>query len=216
MNCQVSRRTRASNACTFGSFSIKSWAYADLHASRTSTRFSLSATSSIEDPASPNTTFSKIVPLNSVGSLPGQPIFWTVRRRKPTCCTRRMFVRSHWMLRSLVSCPSRVIRPPVGEYHLSSSPTMVLFPEPLAPTSAVVLFAGMDKSRPWRTSTVGLEGYAKRTSRISMFPRHSAGLRPLVERESILDCRSMTLKSSWAAAVAFDRWIAWGATCVRA
>lgn len=47
---------------------------------------------------------------------------------------------------------------------------IVLLPQPLAPTRAVTLFAGMFKLIPFKTCTEGLAGYAKLTSFTSSSP----------------------------------------------
>lgn len=75
-----------------------------------------------------------------------------------------MLDRNHWILRSSIEIPSRVMRPPVRVYHRSTKPTIVLFPEPLAPTSAVFLFAGIDREKSFRTVMSGRVGYEKCTS----------------------------------------------------
>lgn len=75
-----------------------------------------------------------------------------------TCCTMRILDRSHRMFNSLISMPSRSIFPLDGSYHLSSKPVTVLLPEPLLPMSAVVLLAGIKRSRFLRTGTCGREG----------------------------------------------------------
>lgn len=79
---------------------------------------------------------------------------------------------------------------------------MVLFPEPLAPTRAVVLLAGIDRVKSFRTGMPGREGYAKATLRSSMSPRQAAGRIPSWLSESTLDVLSMTWNSSCAAAAA--------------
>ena len=93
---------------------------------------------------------------------------------------------------------------------------MVLFPDPLAPTKAVVFFAGIKRSRPVKTGTFGRVGYEKWTPFNSMAPIIPSGLRPSSDSESISGWRSMTWKRSWAAAAALVTWRICGAICVRA
>lgn len=72
-----------------------------------------------------------------------------------------MLFLSHLMLSSRKSTPSSVIDPLSTLYHLSMRPTMVLFPDPLAPTKAVVFFGGMLRSSPAKTGTFCRVGYEK-------------------------------------------------------
>jgi hypothetical protein len=85
-------------------------------------------------------------------------------------------------------------------YHRSNSPTMVLLPEPDAPTIAVSLPAGKRTLRSSRIQTWGLLGYAKVTDANSISPWAICGsLRPSVEGLGA----SMTAKKSAAAPAAF-------------
>ena len=138
---------------------MNSCANAALQASSTNLRLSSSGLCSISVPASPYATFWKTVPLNNVGSYHGvNQAIDILESADLTCWTSRTLVRSHCTLRSRISWPSRVMLPEVGVYHRSTSPTMVLLPEPLVPTSAVVLLAGMDRVKSERTGTVGRDG----------------------------------------------------------
>ena len=111
-----------------------------------------------------------------------------------------------------MSIPSSLIDPDEGTYHLSSRPTTVLFPLPLAPTKAVVLPAGMEILKSRSTEVPGREGYAKDRFRISMLPTLlSIGIIPESSSGSSADFLSMTLKSSDAAAAAFTKAVIWGA-----
>lgn len=83
---------------------------------------------------------------------------------------------------------------------------MVLFPDPLAPTKAVVFFAGILRLRSVITGTFCRVGYEKWTSFNSMAPDTTLGLRPSSDSESISDLRSMTWKSAWAPAAALEIW----------
>lgn len=124
--------------------------------------------------------------------------------RRLTCSTSRMLFLSHLMLRFRISTPSKVIEPLSTEYHLSMRPKMVLFPDPLAPTRAVVFFAGMFRLRPVKTAAFRRVGYEKWTSFNPMAPDISFGLTPSSDSESISDLRSMTWKRAWAAAPALE------------
>lgn len=105
-----------------------------------------------------------------------------------------------------------MIDPDEGAYHLSSRPTTVLFPLPLAPTNAVVLPAGMDMLKSRSTGKPGREGYAKARFVISILPSQpSLGIFPDSSSGSSSDFLSMTLKSSDAAAAAFVKAVIWGA-----
>lgn len=87
----------------------------------------------------------------------------------------------------------------------------MLFPDPLGPTIAVVLFAGTWRLKFFRTWTSGREGYANETLWSSISPWHSSGLSPSGDRESILDLRSIVLKRSCAAAADLEMVTVWGA-----
>ncbi len=105
-----------------------------------------------------------------------------------------------------------MIDPDEGAYHLSSRPTTVLFPLPLAPTNAVVLPAGMEMLKSRRTGAPGREGYAKARFVISILPLQlSLGIFPDSSSGSSSDFLSMTLKSSDAAAPALTNAVIWGA-----
>lgn len=140
-----------------------------------------------------------MVPLKSTGS----------------CWTSCICVRSQLTFRFLVSIPSSNILPVAESYQRSRSPTIVLFPEPLAPTSAVVFPSGALKVKPFRTYASGRDEYANRRSCSSIAPAHWSGFRPSVDRESIADSLSIMRKSSSAAAAALVIVIIWGAMCVR-
>lgn len=98
--------------------------------------------------------------------------------------------------------PSSVMEPAVWSYHRSRRATHVDFPDPLAPTRAVVLPAGMESESPLRTWLSGREGYENTTSFSSMFPVHCSGFRPLVAMGSICEGLSIVWKSSIAAVAA--------------
>ena len=87
-------------------------------------------------------------------------------------------------------------------YHRSSRPTMVLFPEPEAPTIAVVLPASKCMLRLSRTLTCGLLGYANVTESRLMSSRGetSGSLRPVISGFGA----SMTAKKSVAALEALE------------
>lgn len=53
--------------------------------------------------------------------------------------------------------------PQSASYNLSKSEPMVLFPEPLAPTTAVIDPDGTSKSIPFKTGTSLRDGYVKWT-----------------------------------------------------
>ena len=127
-----------------------------------------------------------------------------------------MLVRSHWRFKSSRRCPSSVMVPAEMAYQRSSMPKMVLLPEPLAPTSAVVLSDGMSRSRPCSTGTPGRDGYENLTPRSLMSPVKSAMRVPSAESESMADLRSMMANRSCAAAVALEMAMVWGAICVSA
>jgi hypothetical protein len=95
-----------------------------------------------------------------------------------------------------------------------SKPIMVDFPEPLAPTNAVVLFAGADSVSPFRTLISGRAGYEKSMFSISILPTHSVGTLPSSLSGSISDFRSIVLNSSSAAEAAFVSTMIWGAIVV--
>ena len=97
-----------------------------------------------------------------------------------------------------------MIDPDEGAYHLSSRPTTVLFPLPLAPTNAVVLPAGIEMLKSRSTGAPGREGYAKARFVISILPSQpSLGIFPDSSSGSSSDFLSMMLKSSDAAAVVY-------------
>lgn len=121
---------------------MKSWAWATLHASVTSRRFSSSGSAAMAVPESPSATFWKTEPLKGVGS----------------CCTSRTLVRSHCRFRPSMGRQSRVTLPPATEYQRSRMARTVLLPEPLGPTRAVVRPAGTSRSRPPRTTASGHDG----------------------------------------------------------
>ena len=105
-----------------------------------------------------------------------------------------------------------MIDPDEGAYHLSSRPTTVLFPLPLAPTKAVVLPAGMEMLKSRSTGAPGREGYAKPRFEISILPSQlTRGTFPDSSSGSSSDFLSMTLKSSDAAAAALVKAVIWGA-----
>ena len=105
-----------------------------------------------------------------------------------------------------------MIDPEEGTYHLSSRPTTVLLPLPLAPTNAVVLPAGIERLKSRSTEAPGREGYAKHRFEISILPSQPClGIFPVSSRGSSSDSLSMTLKSSDAAAAALVNAVIWGA-----
>ena len=91
---------------------------------------------------------------------------------------------------------------------------MVLFPQPLAPTRAVVFPAGIDMLKERRTGAPGREGYAKTTFETSMFPLQSLvdGISPESSNGSSFDCLSITPNSSDAAPAAAAMTVVWIAT----
>jgi len=109
--------------------------------------------------------------------------------------------------------PLSMILPDEGMYHLSSSPTIVLFPLPLAPTKAVVLPAGIERLKSRRTDTPRRDGYAKDKFVISILPSQlfNGGICPDSSSGSSSDFLSMMLKSSDAAPAALVNAVICGA-----
>jgi hypothetical protein len=97
-----------------------------------------------------------------------------------------------------------MIDPLSFSYQHSNRPTNVLLPQPLAPTRAVVLPAGIERLRFFNTLTPGREGYEKHKSLISMCPLHVAGFIPSSDSGSSLEGVSIISKSSEAAAAVFE------------
>jgi hypothetical protein len=88
----------------------------------------------------------------------------------------------------------------------------VLFPQPLAPTKAVVLPTGMEILKSRSTGAPGRDGYANVKFVISILPlQPSLGISPDSSRGSSSDFLSMTLKSSDAAAAALVNAVICGA-----
>src|SRR5271154_4289938 len=107
------------------------------------------------------------------------------------------------MLRSLMSTPSSRIWPSWGSYHRSIKPTMVDFPEPLAPTMAVVFLASKSTVTSFRTFREGLAGYAKETLQRAIWPATAFGVLPLWLSGSMFGWRAMISNMLLAAAAAF-------------
>ena len=82
---------------------------------------------------------------------------------------------------------------------------IVLLPEPLAPTKAVVLLAGISRLMPFNTCVSGREGYEKERFSACKCPWHVSGIVPLSERGSRRDGLSKILNSSDAAAAPLVR-----------
>lgn len=89
---------------------------------------------------------------------------------------------------------------PPSSYHRWIRATVVLFPDPLGPTIAVVLFAGMRRVKPFMTLTSCRDGYAKLmfSRTISASVKRSSSLDPVVERVGA----SMIVKKMDAALIA--------------
>ena len=105
---------------------------------------------------------------------------------------------------------------PSRSYHLSKSPTIVLFPLPDGPTMAVVLPAGILRFTPARAFTSGRVGYVKLTLVRTMSPfaeiSSSGGFLPEVEGMG----RSMVVKRVVAAREERRMAVMGGARVVRA
>ena len=113
-----------------------------------------------------------------------------------------MLLLSHWVLYVDISMSSSMIAPDEGTYHRLRSPTIVLFPLPLAPTSAVVLPAGTEIVKSRSTGALGRDGYANDTFVTLIPPTQVTGFWPLSSRGSSSKSLSITLKISDAAAAA--------------
>lgn len=103
-----------------------------------------------------------------------------------------------------------VMQPEVGSYQRSNRPIMVLLPQPLAPTRAVVFPAGMDRLKSRSTSVAGREAYANFMFWISILPRQFLNVIPASENGSNWDGLSINRNSSAAAAAAFVIAVSWG------
>ena len=75
--------------------------------------------------------------------------------RKTSCNTVATLVRSSSSLYSRMSCPSSSTRPSWYSYARPSTLMMLLFPLPVAPTSAIISPAFAEKLMPCSTGTAG-------------------------------------------------------------
>lgn len=100
----------------------------------------------------------------------------------------------------------------VASYHLSNKAMIVDLPDPEAPTSAVVLFAGTSKEIFFNTGMCGREGYENDTSRKATLPVNDSGLSPALEVASKDGFRSSVSNKSLAAAAACTKVVVEGAT----
>ncbi len=91
----------------------------------------------------------------------------------------------------------------------------MLLPQPLAPTKAVVLFAGNFKLMSSNTLTVGRAGYANETPFSSMSPTTLSFWMPSGLVESIRGSVLMTSRMSFAAALALVKSVIAGAIIVK-
>mmetsp|Transcript_47867 Transcript_47867/g.78843 ORF Transcript_47867/g.78843 Transcript_47867/m.78843 type:complete len:377 (-) Transcript_47867:1417-2547(-) len=95
-----------------------------------------------------------------------------------SCSTTPTWPRSQRMSYCSIGTSSSKIWPFVGAYKRCSKHMTVLLPDPLCPTNATVSPALMVKLTPFSTLISGRAGYAKCTSRNSIFPLNKCGMRP--------------------------------------